>query len=181
MIDNFIFFFFFEEKSRCAKANNLNDAMMVAYSVTHTHRLMLMIYALETRREKEAKWKRGHHEQIHSFYWLKWFDRHFEILFCRIIAYLCAVVFNVQCQLPNGQESSTFIEEKKAKQAICHKLKFNNNNRYTISRAHSFIYTTAAAVSAATVAEAATAQNLTQRRFKAKSIKKSASITISID
>lgn len=33
--------------------------------------------------------------------------------FCRIIAYLCAVVFNVQCQLPNGQKSSTFIEEKK--------------------------------------------------------------------
>lgn len=151
---------------------------MVAYAVTHTHRLMLMIYGVETRREKEAKWKRGHHEQIHSFYWLKWFDRHFEILFCRIIAYLgAAIVFNVQCQLPNGQESSTFIEEKKAKQAICHKLKFNNNNRYTISRAHSFIYTTAAVA----VAEAATAQNLTQRRFKAKSIKKSASITISTD
>lgn len=68
MIDNFIFFSF-EKISRCAKANNLNDAMMVVYTHKHAHRLMLMINGDETRREKEANRKEAsQHKKFHSFY-----------------------------------------------------------------------------------------------------------------
>lgn len=142
MIDNFIFFL--RKKSLCKSQQfeRCNDGGI------HTRTLMFMIYGVETRREKQATWERGQHEEIHSFYWFKWFDRHCEILPYHSVS-ICAVVFSVQCQMGRKvQRSFKNMAEKEAKQkyaqAICHKLKFNNNNRYTdantISRALIYLH-----------------------------------------